>query len=293
MAARRGARPGISDHRRALHAQQRRQEAVHVAEQPDALERSSLRIARSEQPTSVTRLARHPVARSRCAIARREPAAATTSRRSTRTPFTTSALGVQLGEQPRDVGGIVLQVGVERHGDLAAHRVEARRERRRLPVSSPSSATTRTRGSLLGDLAQALARLRSRLPSSTKTISTPPAHARRAPRRARGGASRATPPRCRRARRPRRAAAGSRCASRYASRQSRNQLPRSLPLRAAEPIVTCSRHAAQAVDHEAVHEAREAALVARIARPAGADARAAPGCSRQHLAAVGVRARTK
>jgi hypothetical protein len=132
----------------------------------------SVRIARSEQPTSVTDSF---VTQLRALFAIRDDTSRThESRRFWRTPFTTSApsasifamsLGMSAGSFCRSASSVTV-ISPRTASKPAANAA--------VWPWLPSSTTTRTRGSFSA-ISRSTARLRSFEPSSTKTISAPPA----------------------------------------------------------------------------------------------------------------------
>ena len=76
-----------------------------------------------------------------------------------------------LGEEARNLGGIVLQVGVERHDDVAAGRGEAGRQRGRLAEVAAKADAVDTLACCRASSAMT-SHEPSVLPSSTKTTST-------------------------------------------------------------------------------------------------------------------------
>ena len=221
----------------------------------------SVRMTRSEQPTSRHALVRHPVAEA-VADAATRPCAPSVSRRSTRTPFTTSKRSVSARRRGMSAGSFWRSPS-----SVAVHSPRAARK----PASSAalwpefgSRRTRRMRGSRLRERAAAARASRRRCRRRrTRTRRRPGAP--RAPRRARGAAAPRCRLRCRTARRPR----GEACPP---SGLPAEQEP--APDLAAVPDRRADRHvlgdAAQPVDHEAVDEARErrARCSRRAASPA-------------------------
>ena len=253
--------------------------------------RTRVRIARSEQPTSVTDSSRDPVARSCCAI-RDESLRTHESRR-----FAAHAV--------HDVGAL----GASARAGAGCRPGSFCRSPSSVTVISPRTASKPAASAAVwpvvavepddADARVALgeprstARLRSsRLPSSTKTNSTPPAMVGERRVELAVQRLRRCRPRCRRGSSPKRAAArGSRRSSGLAAEQEPGSRAR-CPLRAAEPIVTCCDTPRSRSIMKPYTKRDEAALVA-------ADLRASPGgCDGRHqvvvdqqLAAVRVRVR--